>query len=63
MVYLPKFKMIGYDKSSIGYQGAKLWNLVPIAIKNIPDFKDFKSALLAWNVPDCNFEQCFYCIL
>ena len=63
IIELPKFKTIRYGRSTIGYQGAKLWNLVPIAIQNIPNFKDFKSVLLAWNGPDCNCGTCFYCIL
>ena len=60
---LSKFKTIRYGRSCIGYQGAKLCNLVPIALKTILNFKDFKSALLAWNGPDCNCGTCFYCIL
>ena len=59
---LPKYRTIKYGKNSYGYQGAKLWNLIPNTMKDISNFNEFKQALLAWNGPECNCSTCFYCI-
>ena len=59
---LPKYKTIKFGKNSFGYQGAKLWNIIPNAIKDFSNFKEFKQALLAWNGPECSCSTCFYCI-
>jgi len=59
---MPKFKTIKYGRNSIGYQGAKIWNSVPNAIKTFQNFTDFKNALLAWKGPECNCGTCFYCL-
>ena len=62
IIELPQYKTIKFGKNSFGYQGAKLWNRIPTAIKDISNFEEFKEALLAWKGPECNCSTCFYCI-
>ena len=45
---LPHFNTIQYGRNSFRYYGAKLWNNIPIAIKNSPSLNTFKSAMSKW---------------
>ena len=45
---LPLFNTVSYGKNSFSYMGAKLWNHIPIAIKNSVSLSTFKSAFTNW---------------
>ena len=45
---LPDFNTISYGKNSFSYMGAKVWNSIPVAIKNSVSLSTFKSALTGW---------------
>ena len=45
---LPDYNTVTYGKNSFSYMGAKLWNLVPLGIKNSPSLSTFKSTITKW---------------
>ena len=45
---LPQFHTVKFGRSSFKYYGAKLWNNIPIAIKNSSSLNTFKSAISNW---------------
>jgi len=45
---LPQFKTIKYGKNSIRYLGAKLWNNIPLTIKQSSSLSTFKSEIHKW---------------
>ena len=45
---LPQFNTVRYGKNSFKYYGAKLWNNIPLAIKNSSSLNTFKSAISNW---------------
>ena len=45
---LPQFNTMLFGRNSFRYYGAKLWNNIPIAIKNSPSLNTFKSAMSKW---------------
>ena len=53
---LPQFNTVRYGKNSFKYYGAKLWNNIPLAIKNSSSLNTFKSAISNWLLT-CDDEQ------
>lgn len=53
---LPQFNTIKFGKNSFRYFGAKLWNYLPIEIKNMGSLNTFKSAVHRW-LPTCEIDQ------
>ena len=45
---LPPFQSIKFGKNSFRYLGAKLWNSIPLSIKNSNSLSTFKSAITQW---------------
>ncbi len=45
------FRTIAYGKRSFVYLGPKLWNIMPLEIKNAISFQDFKDRLKTWDGP------------
>ena len=45
---LPSFNTVTFGKSSARYLGAKLWNNIPVTIKNSVSLSTFKSAITSW---------------
>ena len=39
---------MNYGKNSFRYFGAKLWNIIPLEIKNKNSLNTFKSAITQW---------------
>ncbi len=49
------FRTITYGKRSFVYLGPKLWNTMPLEIKNAISLQDFKDRLKTWDRPcDCS---------
>ncbi len=44
-----KFRTITYGKRSFVYLGPKLWNTMPLEIKNAVSLQDFKDRLKTWD--------------
>ena len=50
-----KFKTVTYGKRSFVYLGSKLWNSLPIGIKDAISLNDFKERIKSWDGPcDCS---------
>ena len=45
---LPEFNTVTFGKNSFRYFGAKVWNNIPIYIKNSTSLSTFKSAITRW---------------
>ena len=45
---LPAFNTVRYGKNSFSYLGAKIWNSIPVTIKNSVSLSTYKSALTGW---------------
>ena len=45
---LPEFNTVRYGKNSFSYLGAKIWNSIPVTIKNSVSLSTYKSALTGW---------------
>ena len=45
---LPAYNSVNYGKNSFRYLGAKLWNKIPLEIKNKNSLNTFKSAITQW---------------
>ena len=45
---LPEFNTVTFGKNSFSYFGAKIWNNIPISIKNSTSLSTFKSAITGW---------------
>jgi len=48
---------------SFRYIGAKLWNGLPISLKESKDVQEFKLKLNNWSGPNCNCGSCLLCNL
>ncbi len=50
-----RFRTITYGKRSFLYLGHKLWNTMPLEIKNVISLQNFKDRLKTWDGPcDCS---------
>ena len=54
------FNTVKYGFNSLKYQGAKLFNNLPLFLKENMSSSDFKKALKSWSGPQC---QCGFCVL
>ena len=61
MLRLPKVVNEMSGKHSFGYQGAKIWNELPIYLKHPMSLQDFKNNISAWEGPDCLCGSCILC--
>lgn len=59
----PAFNSIKYGMKSVAYQGPLVWNLLPVSIKSIDDFSQFKRALRQDSkIFLCKCGTCMLCI-
>ena len=47
-----------YGTESIGYLGAKIWDLVPVHTKDLKDLSTFKNQIKKWIPKDCQCRLC-----
>ena len=47
--------------NSFSYQGAKIWNSIPIEIKSSQSLNEFKCKLNLWPGPQCSCGSCTLC--
>ena len=57
----PKVRTVKNGLNTFTYQGAKLWNTLPIDIKSAPSLSEFKSRLWTWQGPECTCHACIIC--
>ena len=57
-VIQPKVNTVNYGIQSFYYHGAKIWNNLPVYLKNISDFDKFKSEIRNFKGPLC---KCSFC--
>ena len=60
-VHQPVFNTMTFGRNSLRYQGAKLWNLLPIEIKKATNVKQFRNLIKTWLGPSCNCAMCVLC--
>lgn len=63
LLEMPKYKTVTYGCNSIAYQGSKLWNQLPVHLKEIEDVSHFKSEIKQWEGPKCRCGFCLQCTL
>ena len=51
-----------YGTESIGYLGAKIWDLVPVHMKNLKTVSTFKNQIKNWIPKDCPCKVCAKCM-
>ena len=59
----PKVNTSRKGLNSFRYQGAKIWNELPLSLKNAENVPIFKSKLNDWSGPSCNCGSCLLCNL
>ena len=47
-----------YGTSSLAYLGPKIWNILPVVLKNLTSLKAFKQKIKEWNPPNCPCKLC-----
>ena len=58
----PRYNTVQYGQKSISYQGASMWNSLPVRLKDVGEFVKFKDSLRNSNVFDhCNCGFCLIC--
>ena len=57
----PAYNTTTYGKNSLRYQGAKLWNSLPITIKEATTLSQFKRLIKTWLGPSCSCSICTLC--
>ena len=55
------FNTMKYGFNSLKYQGAKIYNDLPLAIKQCDTTRDFKNAIKTWDGPKCQCGMCILC--
>ena len=55
-----RFNTMKYSVTSFQYQGARIYNNLPVEIKQCETSKDFKNVIKKWDGPKC---QCGFYIL
>ena len=58
---LPKINTTIYGLNSFKFEAAKLWNKLPIEIRNTDNFHVFSTNLNAWLGPECVCNSCVLC--
>ena len=57
----PKVRTIRYGLQSLHYEGAKIWNNMPIDIKRSTSYAHFKHLIKLWSGPSCKCGACILC--
>lgn len=60
-VMLYKYNTVTHGKKSLSYEGAKLYNDLPVHIKMCDDYEDFIKNVKLWNGSTCICGECFIC--
>ena len=60
-IHQPAYNTITYGKNSVRYQGAKLWNVLPLHIKEATTLPQFKRLIHTWLGPSCKCSICVLC--
>ena len=55
---LPQVKTEMYGKHSIRYIAPKIWEMIPIEIRNIKTLNGFKKSIRSWRLRDCPCRLC-----
>ena len=57
--FLRKFVNIGkYGLNSIGFFALKVWQMVPVEMKNLRSLEDFKNKIRRWEPDGCDCKLC-----
>ena len=59
----PKVRTEKYGKHSFRYFGSKVWNELPMEMKNASDLEHFKSCIESWTGPECSCSSCILCFI
>ena len=59
---LPSFKTMKFGRNCLRYEGARLYNEVPIYMKTITDRNSFISSIKKWTGPSCTCGNCMLCV-
>ena len=51
-------KAVKYGMESLSYRGPKIWNLVPLCIRNSKTLSEFKSRIKVWKPVGCDCKLC-----
>ena len=57
---MPAFSTIRYGKNTFSYQGAHVWNVLPVDFKQVCDVDDFKKMLKVWEGAKCLCSMCSF---
>ena len=57
----PAYHSITYGKHSLRYEGAKLWNTLPLSMKEATTISQFKRLVYTWLGPTCSCSMCVLC--
>ena len=60
-VMLYNYNTVTYGKKSLSYEGAKLYNDLPVHIKMCDNYDDFIRNVKLWNGSTCICGECFIC--
>ena len=58
----PNVRTIKYGLNSFRYNGAKMWNSLPINTKWAATYKHFKYLICNWDSPECACGACILCV-
>ena len=50
---VPMVKSVGKDLEILGYLGQKIWELLPVEIKETKTFSQFKAKIKKWHPENC----------
>ena len=60
----PRYNTVQYGYKSISYQGALLWNNLPVNVKRTQDIQEFKNLLVKCNIFNaCQCGSCVICLI
>ena len=51
-------KTVYHASESISYLGPKIWNIVPIELKNVQSLNSFKKSIRKWIPNNCPCRRC-----
>ena len=57
------FNTVKYGINTLHYQGAKIYNSLPVDVEECSTCKDFKQAVMAWDGPKCQCGTCILCLI
>jgi len=63
-IVIPRCDTVTYGINSITYQGVKIYNNMPLHIKDTPEFHIFKQMLRTWKITcKCYQPSCLLCAM